>query len=167
MEHLPNRDELATIAQAVSQAVIRHASLCEQNPANGAEIVPALIELQRSLRAYALAVTEISGWADPIRGYALEDDDIPEEVETTTKEMASGSKAKPWYQESDVMVFDHYFLKIHNPKVFLSYATDRLGSRPSSLDEAAEALCRLDGWQPSSYPGGVRVDQRHIDTCFS
>jgi hypothetical protein len=141
-----------------------HAEVCERDPDNSLDIVPAALRLGEAAASYADILKRQTGWGiafERVKDDSLVDGESPGDGGTGSGE--------PLPEEVEfVVVYDKYFLRIDNPDAFTSFAKSRLGQDVAGPAEAARRLCENEGWRPDSYPAElIAVNEHNIDVCVT
>src|ERR1700680_3939301 len=135
-------------AEAVCDALRRHAEACDRAPDDSLEIVPAALRVGEAAASYADILKRQTGGG--IVFERVKDDSL---VDCESPGDGGTGRDEPLLEEVEfVVVYDKYFLRIDDPDAFMSFAKSRLGQDVAGPGEAARRVWEDGGWRAPEKP---------------
>jgi hypothetical protein len=164
-----NSSDLTAMAEALCEAVMRHARLYSEEQPDPSQAIPAEVRVAGLASEYRTLARERTG-IDPAFGVSdAGKSRTASEVLNLEPDPADVGRSQEGTSsiQHEIFLVDKYFLIIRDSVEFMELARSRLGYLPSSHEEAARLLCEKDGWNSRRYPGDLmEILHREVQVCL-
>ncbi len=152
-------------ADAVCEAIRRHAATCERESGNVAAVIRDGEALCEAVLEYEKVLGATSGWSNPLRHLGplpLFDDGRAgaAQVDSNGATPQGGGASPP----ARIEVRTRYTLHTDDEAALIAFVSGRFGREVSDTREAIDLLFKSESWDPDRYPPGLMdVDEVAVD----